>query len=279
MASITIDDTGWKPQATKMKCDAPLKENMADPLCHALKSNFLFAVLGRAGSGKSSYIHSLFHPHKIHGKHGDLCGAFHTIIYCSPSAHTVLNNVFDELDDLHRFDDMETCLDAYQDVIEMDIAENKKAMRDKWEREAERAFELGKKAPKKPKDYKHRSLIYFDDVGFQQRGNGGDYEKKFNRLIHNRRHMFGGISIISANQDYTQLSPQIRKSCNAMAVFQPGIDEYEAVLSKMGVPRKLHNQFMEDVYDEQYNFTFCDFTRGIPRLYKNQDSLITLKRG
>lgn len=277
MASLEINETGWKPQAIKMKCDTPLAENMVEPLCYACKSNFLLAVIGRSGSGKTNYTHGLFRKQTIRGKKADFCQCFHTIIYCSPSSGTVQDNVFGDLPATHRLTDFEECLDSYMDIIELDVLQGKKMHHQAWQQDCERARAIGKKAPKKPKDYQHRTLIYFDDCGFQQRTEGG-YEQKMNDLVHNRRHKFGGISIISCNQDYTQLAPQIRKSCNGMVVFQPGIDEYNVVFSKMGIPRKIHDDFMDKVYDAQYNFVFCDFTRGVPKLYKNQDSLITLKR-
>lgn len=273
MASIELQDTGFKPKATKMHCDKPLYPGgLAEPLpqCHG----FLYQILGSSGSGKSSYMHSLFDPVHIRGKKADFVGIFDQIFYVGPSSKSVVNNQFDDIAQDHKFPDLESFLVNYDDVRADDIEEQRKEEKALHDKAVEKALAQGKKSPKRPPPGDVFTLVIMDDVGAELKD--GRLEKSFNQLIHNRRHK--NISIIVLNQDYVQVPKQIRKSLNYMAAFAPKVDELDELFKKLGVPRKLYNEFLDLAYQERYDFVYADFTRGIPRLYRNQDSPLIIKR-
>lgn len=208
-----------------MSTDNDLAPNLKQPLS-SIKSGSMVVICGAAGSGKSSALINLFIMHRCPEtkQKRNLKKCFHNIFVVSPSMSSFKNNIFKELIESHRFDNLVDFLDQYEDMI------------DPTEEE---------------------TAIIFDDVGAQLRSK--QTYAKFQHLVHNRRHKH--LTIFVLVQNLTMLSPAVRDSMNMLICFKPKTwQERERVFELTGLPKKHMDDFFKTIYKKKFDSVLVDMS-------------------
>tara|TARA_R100000951_G_scaffold113200_1_gene114759 strand:+ start:4092 stop:4844 length:753 start_codon:yes stop_codon:yes gene_type:complete len=231
-----------------MKADYPLCNDLKEPLNALAYSGRLTGICGYSGSGKTSLLVNILSNKKVNGERQSLRECFHNIYICSPSLHTLKNNIFEDIPQEYKTEQLtnEFLQKIYDDAEER----------------------------KQDDDIEH-SLVVFDDVGNELRDK--DTEKLFNKLIANRRHM--NISIIIIVQALKMMNPKSRTNLNVLISFRPkSIQEREAIYEYTERPKKLINDFYNFFFpeNEKHNFLFIDMTlkdTNAFKFYKNYNRI------
>jgi len=163
-----------------------------DPLLKYMNRRFICASIGKAGSGKTSFIVALLQTKRLMNR------TFHHIYVYMPSTSraSMKNNVFNELPEDQLFEgvDEDNLSNLYQTLL--DNTEQKKL-----------------------------SLIIFDDV--QSYLKNPKVERILLHIIANSRHL--RTSIFFALQNYNKVSLNTRKSFTDMFLFNPSKKELENI--------------------------------------------------
>ena len=221
----------------KMKCDYNIfdkNDRMQKPF-DKLKSGFILSINGYSGSGKTSLMVSLLSAPRKNGQRRSLKGGFHNIFCVSPSIHTLKNNIFENLPEECKHNELnENTLLDFQDMIEQA----------KEEQTDEEPI---------------LSLLILDDCGDALRKDK-QVEKMFNRIVMNRRHM--NVSIIMLSQYFYMLAPAIRNNMNFFITYKPKsykeeVNIYEAYVKK---PKKYLRDFFDEVYKEKFDTLLIDMS-------------------
>ena len=92
----------------------------------------------------------------------------------------------------------------------------------------------------------------------------------FLRLILNRRHIGGGVSVIIVSQSYNLLPLQLRKMINSLILFKPTYEEMNLINDEILYnDKKEVKKLMEFFFDEKYKFLTYNLESG--KYYKNFD--------
>lgn len=244
MASFNFTQQGdFKLPKVPMNTDKELHKNLKEPL-NSIKSGRLILIAGSAGSGKTSALINLFvmASCKQTKKKMSLKGCFDNIFVVSPSMGSFKNNVFKDISEEYCFDDLLDFLDNYREIIDHNEEE---------------------------------TCIILDDVGGQIRTK--EVLKKFNKMIHNRRHQH--LTIICLVQSMTMVVPEVRNSVNIIICFNPKTEpEQKLIYELTKQPKKHMEAFFNAMFNQRYDCLLIDMTQTNSNdflFYKNIFNRIT----
>ena len=218
-------------KAPEFLCDKPIHQQIQDPLP---KTPFFMAIIGSAGSGKTSMMVNLLTSCQAYKK------AFHAVHIVMPS-HSVASlkkNVFKNHPRMHDDLTYGTLDDILQSVME----------------DAEE---------------KYSSLLILDDVTASLKNN--ELQQLLKRTIFNRRHY--RLSIMILVQSYNSMPLSIRKTISHFIAYKPrNKKEFTAIFEELiFLDRDTGDALTRYVYDRPYAFLYADVNTN--SLYKNFDKL------
>lgn len=224
-----VHRSAFKVSPPEFMCDKPISKQITDPLpCRP----FFLAIIGSAGSGKTSLMINLLTSRKAY------CKAFHHVHVVMPShsVASIKDNPFEGHDRMYDELDYETLETIRGSVRES--GENKK-----------------------------NSLVILDDVTVALKDN--DIQRELKDLIYNRRHY--RLSIIVLIQSYIAMPLSIRKTLSHFAMFKPrNKKEYAAIFDELiSMDKAEAERLMRFVFDDRYSFLFADVEQT--KFYKRFD--------
>lgn len=222
---------------TEMLCDMDLHEKLNKyELTKFLNRHSANLLCGRAGSGKTSLLFSMFKSKEIFRK------VFHNIFLFQPfaSASSVKNNIFDKIPDDQKFNELDY--------------ESLSGVMDKVRNE----------------DKQYNNAIIFDDMTAYLKH--GEVEKLLRELIFNRRHY--RTSIFFLVQSYNAVPLAIRKLFTNLFIFKVTKKELELIRDEIieTVPKDCVGDLAKLVYDKPHEFLFIN--ADSQRLFKGYDEII-----
>ena len=237
MMNITeVPNDALNVSTCHMDCDAPLCDDLPIPL-NTMASGHALGICGHSGSGKTTLMVSLLGAKKRKGKRQSFRKLFNNIVICSPSIHTISNNLFDGIGGgkkFRAFDD--EAIDKVADLEEKEVEEGET----------------------------NYTLLVLDDVSTALRKDA-KLEKRLVQLFQNRRHM--NVSIWCITQKYKDFPTGIRSNLSHFATFKPKtVPEMEAIYTEM-MPFKKHHmlEFFDHVFSKKHSFLFIDMSlRELP---------------
>jgi hypothetical protein len=222
---------------TDMLCDMELHKKLNKyELTKFLNRHTANLLCGRAGSGKTSLLFSMFRSPDIYKK------VFHNVYLFQPfaSASSVKNNVFDAIPDEQKFDDMNE--DTLGEV--MDLVRNE--------------------------DKKYNNAIIIDDMTAKLKDK--EIERYLKELIFNRRHY--RCSVFFLVQSFISVPAQIRKLFSNFFIFKVSKKELETIRDEIleTIPRDCVGALSKLVYDKPHEYLFIN--GDSQRLFKKFDEII-----
>eukprot|EP01033_Poteriospumella_lacustris_P024720 gene24720-gene21369 len=178
-------------------CDVELTKHLnEDPLLKHMNKRFVCAMIGKAGSGKSSLMLALLQTKKKFKE------VFHKIYVWMPetSKRSIKKCAFDVLPDNQQFEGV--TFDSLQDVYDH-LKDN--SSKKQW------------------------SLLVFDDV--QAYLKNTEIQKALLHIIANSRHLKTCVFICA--QNYMKIPPQIRISFTDLFLFNISKAEYEHIYEEI----------------------------------------------
>lgn len=222
---------------TEMLCDMDLAEKLNKyELTKFLNRHSANILCGRAGSGKTSLLFSMFKSKEIFKK------VFHNIFLFQPfaSASSVKNNIFDKIPEDQKFNELD-----YDNLsVVMDKVRNE--------------------------EKQYNNCIIFDDMTAYLKH--GEVEKLLKELIFNRRHY--RCSIFFLVQSYISVPLQIRKLFSNLFIFKVAKKELEVIRDEIleTIPKDCVGELAKLVYDKPHEFLFIN--ADSQRLFKGYDEII-----
>lgn len=222
---------------TEMLCDMDLHKKLNKyELTKFLNRHSANLLCGRAGSGKTSLLFSMFKSPDIFKK------VFHNIFLFQPfaSASSVKNNVFDAIDEDQKFNELnEENLSGVMDLV-------------------------------RNEDKKYNNCIIFDDMTAYLKH--GEVEKLLKELIFNRRHY--RTSVFFLVQSYISVPLQIRKLFSNLFIFKVSKKELETIRDEIleTIPKDCVGDLAKLVYDKPHEYLFIN--ADSQRLFKKFDEII-----
>jgi hypothetical protein len=199
-------------------CDGGLhdKLNNYDFTKQLNKHSFTY-IVAPPSSGKSNLIQNLFKNQKMLKK------CFHHIMYVCPSSSSLKDDIFNKLPENQRFMELnEETLGTIRNMCENYNKEEK-------------------------------SCIVLDDVACSLKNK--ELLKDFQRLIFNRRHIGGGVSVIVISQVYNVLPLQLRKMVNNLIILNPRMKEFNLMNDEyFNLDQKNVKKIKDFFFDKKYNF-------------------------
>ena len=239
MAITLIKNKEIKLNIPSFTCDDnPIGEHLnSHPLSKLLNVYGFLSVIGRPGSGKTSFSISLITQSKpkIYNK----CFHHNIIVMPAQSIASLQKNPFKDLDNVFNECNDETIGQIYEKITTYSGKDEK-------------------------------TLLFIDDMT-------ADLKKtKFiidtlKRLIYNRRHL--KLNIIITAQSFSNIPLDLRKNIQNMVMFRPSKKELQLVFEELvESKRDMFERVMRYTYDNPHNFLFINVPSQ--RLFKNFDELI-----
>jgi hypothetical protein len=222
---------------TEMLCDMDLHKKLNKyELTKFLNKHSANLLCGRAGSGKTSLLFSMFKSPDIFKK------VFHNIFLFQPfaSASSVKNNIFDAIPDDQKFNELtEDTLSGVMDIV-------------------------------RNEDKKFNNCIIFDDMTAYLKH--GEVEKLLKELIFNRRHY--RCSVFFLVQSYISVPLQIRKLFSNLFIFKVSKKELETIRDEIleTIPKDCVGDLAKLVFDKPHEYLFIN--ADSQRLFKKFDEII-----
>lgn len=212
-------------------CDKPIHDQIVDPLP---QTPFFMAIIGSAGSGKTSMLINLLTSRQAYKK------AFHHVHVIMPS-HSVASlkqNCFKGHDKMHD----ELTLSAL-----VGIAESVKTSAAKDE----------------------SSLLVMDDVTASLKD--ADIQHELKDMIYNRRHY--RLSIMVLVQSYNAMPLAIRKTLSHFIAYKPrNKKEFSGIFDELiFMDRDEADQLQRFIFDAPYTFMFAETASG--QIYSGFDRI------
>ena len=228
--------SGLKFSPPGFACDKCIHPQIQDPLP---KTPFFTAIIGSAGSGKTSMFINLLTSSQAYKK------AFHSVHVVMPphSVASLKKNVFSRHNKMYDELDFAT-LDKISETVREDAEE------------------------------KYNSLLVLDDVTATLKDR--DIQQLLKDLIYNRRHY--RLSIMILIQSYNAMPLAIRKTLSHFVAFKPrNKKEYTAIFEELiFLDRDVADRLQRFVFDEPYSFMFVSVDKN--QIHKNFD-LLSIKDG
>ncbi len=235
---LTINEEENKPSIQKIDfiCDGGInpKLDKYDYTKTLFQKHSFTYIVGRPQSGKSNLLQNFFKKRDMLRK------CFHNVFYVCPSSSSLKDDIFNKLPEEKRFADLtQESLGSILNVCEASTKEEK-------------------------------NMIVIDDCAASLKDN--DLRNMFLRLILNRRHIGGGVSVIIVSQSYNLLPLQLRKMLNTLILFKPTYEEMNLINEEIFYQdRKYSKKMMEFFFDQRYNFLTYNLDSG--KYYKNFDGV------
>lgn len=236
---LTLQEENNKPSIQKIDfiCDGGIhpKLDKYDYTKTLFQKHSFTYIVGRPQSGKSNLLQNFFKKRDMLRK------CFHNVFYVCPSSSSLKDDVFNKLPNDKRYPDLtEESLSAILSICEASEKDEK-------------------------------NMIVIDDCASSLKDNS--LRTMFLRLILNRRHIGGGVSVIIVSQSYNLLPLQLRKMLNTLILFKPTFEEFTLVNDEIFYQDKKNlKKMMEFFFDEKYKFITYNLDTG--RYYKNFDPVI-----
>lgn len=197
-APITVTTYDVKPpKLHKIICDDPLASKLDDhPLWKTCNRSFFALILGRPGTGKSSFIKSSIIDRRMLNK---VFERIYIVIPENSMASFGENNRFAELPDDQIFNDLD--IDIINELDEK-VKENRA---NDW-----------------------RTLIIFDDVQGKLKG---QCEKKLLEMAANRRHL--RLSMMITAQNYRRVPRDVRLVASDLFTFNLSNGNYQMIFEEL----------------------------------------------
>ena len=221
MSIITIKENE-APRLCKMEtnCDLILHEKLNKyELTKFLNKHSTNLVVGRAGSGKSSFVYSLFKD--------PLRKIYHHIYYFCPrkSMDSVKSNIFDKLPEDQIYNEL-----TYENLSEV--------------------LEKIQDTPKN-----ENNCLILDDMGAYLKDK--ECKKLFKMILMNKRHL--SLSLFVLQQTYISIEKDLRKLFDNMFIYKVNKNELQTIFDEVVESRKDDAlQVSKIVFDKPYHFLFIN---------------------
>jgi hypothetical protein len=221
-------------------CDGDLGPHLIkyDMLNH-LNGFFFTGIVGRPGSGKTSFLVSLMTGK---GRHKVFRKVFDHVLLVMPSSsrQSMKNNVFKNHLKEKMFDELS--YSAISAIYSSLLVSTEK---------------------------KETTLLILDDVGASLKNN--EIQTMLRKIIYNRRHL--KVHIIVLLQSFMSIPREIRKLLSNIITFKPSKVEFENLMGEMfEMHRDEALDLMNYVFTEPHDYLFLNVESQ--RMYKNFDELI-----
>lgn len=241
---LELQEEPDKPQVQKIDfiCDGGIhpKLDKYDFSRTGLNKHSFTYIVGRPQSGKSNLTQNLFKNKKLFRK------CFHNIFYICPSSSSLKDDIFNKLPEDKRF--MELNEETLTSILSRCEASEKD----------------------------EKNMIVIDDCASSLKD--GNLLKMFQRLVFNRRHIGGGVSIMIISQNFNLLPLQLRRMINNLILFKPSFEEMNLINEQiLNQPKKDVKKLMNFFFDEKFNFMMFNLDTG--KYYKNFDPVIVHESG
>ena len=222
-------------KAPEFLCDRPIHKQVEPPLPNC---PFFMAIVGSAGSGKTSLMVNLMTSRQAYKKAFD----YVHVVMPAHSVASLKKNIFEMHPRMHD----ELTLPVLDGILER---------------------------VKQAAEHKESSLLILDDVTAALKDK--HLQQLLKKIIYNRRHY--RLSIMMLLQSYNAAPLPVRKCLSHFALFKPrNKKEYAAVFEELlFMDRDAADALHAFVYDEPYSFLFVDVNTN--RLYKKFDSIVETK--
>lgn len=237
--------------AVPMDTDHILCKNIVQPL-NVITSGSLCLLVGSSGSGKTSLLINLIS--KTGTKNGfkqSFRKCFHKIVVCSPSTHTLRQNVFEGIPQDQLYTDLGECLQDIDGHIEASSMMGDLHGETKY------------------------NLLILDDVASQLKL--GFNNIKLTSLLQNRRHQHLTVFLIS--QKWTMIPTGIRSNANVCFIFKPKTMQEQLSITDEILPIRRADSLdlFNYVFDSRYAVLMVDMTlkfSNVFRFFKNFHEII-----
>jgi ABC-type dipeptide/oligopeptide/nickel transport system ATPase component len=217
-----------------------------DPL--QKENHNVFLIVGKKGSGKSTYVLNLLNKKELYRKH------FNNIYLISPTASR--DDKFDKLCDELKKEDK--CYDECTAEILTNIESKVKEFNDEF-----LADEKNIKKKKKP-----HSLLILDDC-ISDLNKGSEIKNVINKMVMNSRHLKMSIWIIS--QKYKLISTAIRANADMLSFFNNKNEVERKALEEFSIDTDLLDQL-----EKPSDFMHV-VLRGTPKYFINLKPVLSIK--
>ena len=208
--------------------------------------NFIWALIGKPRSGKTTYLISLLSKRKSKGMRQSYRGLFENVIFVSPSLQSLAGNK--DIERLkYKFDNI--TLDVLDEICEI---------------------------CQKNRDDDKKTCIVFDDVSSQFKSNKLIIDK-LSHMCKNHRHCFSSIFILS--QKYTDLPTGMRTCVNYLTMFNTdNLMERDKIFSELPIRKENYDPLYEHIFqnkedaNDRHNSMLLDMSRtrfNRTRVFKN----------
>jgi ABC-type branched-subunit amino acid transport system ATPase component len=221
-------------------CDGGLAPHLEKyEMLNNLNGYYFTGILGRPGSGKTSFLVSL-----LTGKKKDKVfrKVFNNLYLIMPSSsrHSMKKNIFKNHDESKMFDDLTLSnLNDIYNKLEISTLEDES------------------------------SLLILDDVGASLKNLS--IQTLLRKLIYNRRHLKCHIIILL--QSFMSVPKEVRKLFNNLIVFKPSKIEFETLCEEIfEMNRDNALQLMNYVYKEPHDYLFLNCLNR--KMYKDFNEII-----
>lgn len=220
-------------------CDKELdkKLNKFD-LTKQLNKHCINLFIAPPKSGKTSFLYSLFKTPSLLKK------VYHTIYIFqpSPSRASMSDNIFEELPDEQKFDEL--TVENLQQVV--DNIKND--------------------------DAEFNSCIIFDDVGAYMRDNG--VKQLLKEIAMNKRHYH--VSVFILCQTWKSIEPSIRMLVDNYFIWKCSKMEMKNIFDEIfPIHNNISDEINDIVYDKQHNFLMLSPLEK--KMFKNWDEIMIIK--
>ena len=239
--STEEDANELKINSIQSNVDGDLIDNLHPSL---INKSHIAVFVGKSKSGKSNLMINLLSKPKKNGVRQSYKKVFHDVIIVSPSLSSFKNNIFQDIDDEKKFEELDfNTLDFIDSFTDMNA------------------------------DLDKNTLVVLDDVGSSLKLN----ERFLALQTQKHRHRRTTWWIIA--QKYRDLPTTIRANLSAIYLFRPiSLKELDAVYEEL-LPfnKKKLIEFINWVFDKKYNFLYIEMSlekSPSPIYYKNFKRII-----
>lgn len=220
-----------------MSCDKPLHKKLDryEMTKTCFNKHQFCAIIGLAGSGKSSLIYSMFQSKRVFAK------TYTRIFYFCPasSMDSMADNIFlDNLPEEQIYNELDT--ESLEEVIHMCKTAHKS----------------------------EKIAIIIDDFASKLRDKG--VKRLIKDIVQNRRHLHASLFILS--QTWFSLEPEIRRQISNLIIFKVSKDTMKTIFNEVV---EQHEDKAEDivklVYDEPHQYLVLNVASG--KMFKGFDRI------